>query len=473
MKRIAALLMAYVIFVTSTITAYAGLDSDVSGYMNSIGVMTNITSGGTYKTSDRTYMSGGSMQMRMKKTTIPPVVTFQQPQLRVSCSGLDFNAGLISILNLDLIEKLLQQSGTSLAWGILVGLSYSLPGISNVFEQVQKYTRLLQALEGDACAIGTQLGQKLGESIKESYQRGKSASDIASGAATNMTKAVEKLYNNPTDFVKRTSGNITYDALKAIGIPDSMTYYFMGVFGTVTWHPADLKGGNACEITGNPETSVINYYVKEPELANDKSNVIASLVDGNEKMKIYTCGNTCNNTCLSLEEGNLTFDGIKKEVRTALTNVVNGLAERQVTLSSTDTTYLKAPVFPELTKYIIMLSIRQRNGQSVAMDIDALSTFYAYWLLEYTMTYINSAMGANIDKLLTNKQVDATTAEKILNYRKSIAGASNDIAKIFQDQRDVFMMSFSYYHELETITKKQFKLSDYKWPGRSFGMASR
>lgn len=472
-RSIISLLMAYVIAISVTIPAYAGLDSDVEGFMGNIGVMANVTAGGSYKTSDRTYFSGGSMQMRMKKTTIPPLITFQPPTARVSCNGLDFNAGLISILNLDMIEKLLQQSGTSLAWGILIGLSYSLPSVAKVFDEIQRYTRMLQALEGDACAIGKNIGKALGEDIAEAYNSKKTGEDIASGAKSNLSAAMEDLWDDPAGFVKKTSGNVTYDALIAIGIPKDLTGYLMDAFGTVTWQPSNLNEGS-CDLSDSPEKSIPYFAVREPKLVNDANDVITKLVSGADNMTVITCGSTCDNTCLNLNEDTKSYEGIKSNVKTSLLNVVKGLAEKKV-IDTNDSTYLKAPVFPEMTKYLILLSIRYRSGDitSVTSDIDNLATYYSYWLLEYVIIYINTAMGSNMEKIMNKKQVTSETAAKITEYRDTLNLQGQGIGKIFETQKKTFMDSFNYYKTVEDITTKQFKLSDYKWNKKNFGVSTR
>ena len=204
-------------------SANAGIENDMENFLDGLGVMSNVQMPGSFKAGGRNIYSGGSMSMRIDNT-IPPIMTFQPTSLRVSCSGMDFNAGLISILNLDMIQQLLEQGGTSLAWGLLIGLAYSLPTVSNVLEKIQKFTRWMQMLEGNICEIGKKIGSSLGESISEGFQHGKQASDIASGASGTMVEAIKDIWNNPDQFAQSTRGNLVYDALADLHFASDETY---------------------------------------------------------------------------------------------------------------------------------------------------------------------------------------------------------------------------------------------------------
>ncbi len=71
--KITAIFMAMMIFVSSSTTAFAGLDSDLEGFLDDIGVMSNISAPGSFQAGGRSVLSGGSISMRMKKQ-YPPLL---------------------------------------------------------------------------------------------------------------------------------------------------------------------------------------------------------------------------------------------------------------------------------------------------------------------------------------------------------------------------------------------------------------
>lgn len=462
MKRFGITILIYLFFINVTLPAYAGLNNDVNSFMNSVGAVSNFTSGGSYKTSSGTAFSGGSMSMRFRQPRWGNAVTLQSPSLSVSCNGIDFNAGLISIMNLDTMEKLLSQSGTSLAWGIMVGLMYSLPTIGNVFATIQEWARKIQQILGNTCAIGTEIGKSIGSSIAQHYADSKKSEDVASGATTDFNSAMEKIWDDPSGFSKKTQANITYDVITALGEPTDLAQALQYVLGTVAWYPTGMSN-SSCTIS-SPESAKIIFEVKAAQIAENPKDTINKLVSGGN-MNIWKCGIQCNNSCNGLTEDTTSIDGIKKNINTALTAIVMALAQKQ---SNTDDNlkYMQAPVFPEFVDYMMYLAVKQRAQGSVISpdisdEIDTISTYYSYWILEYMVSYINAAISNNIDKILQNKNADDETKKEVMAYRSDFSTRTQGFAKIFKEQRSEFMNSVSQYNDILKITKSQFVMSKF------------
>lgn len=133
-------------------------------------LLKNSTYAGTWEdpSSGMKYMTGGGIKLKFKATgnSFTPWVKGNVPGVKVGCNGISIDGGFIALLGLSDIEEQLQDAGAAFAWGILIGLAYSLPAISNVFQQIQKWARLLQNLLQNACQIGQNLTKNSGVSKK-------------------------------------------------------------------------------------------------------------------------------------------------------------------------------------------------------------------------------------------------------------------------------------------------------------------
>lgn len=124
-------------------------------------LLKNSTYAGTWEdpTSGMKYVTGGGIKIKFKSetNTYTPWVKGTAPSYSVGCNGISLSGGYIGLLGLSDIEEQLKDSGAAFAWGILSGLAYSLPVISDVFAKAQNYARTLQRLMQNACSIGQNL----------------------------------------------------------------------------------------------------------------------------------------------------------------------------------------------------------------------------------------------------------------------------------------------------------------------------
>lgn len=65
----------------------------------------------------------------------------------------------------DVVQSVQSFCTSSLAWGVAVGLIYSLPGIFNVFKTINQWAKQIQQLLAMGCQAGIALGQALGEKV--------------------------------------------------------------------------------------------------------------------------------------------------------------------------------------------------------------------------------------------------------------------------------------------------------------------
>lgn len=127
-----------------------GLADIIDGYENS-------TSAGSWTNpmNGTTYLYGGSYQFKFKNNkNYAPWIQAEAPSFKIGCNGFSIKGGFLSLIGLNDIQEQLQSSGAALAWGIMMGLVYSMPGIKEVFTTIQQWARFIQSLLQNACNIG-------------------------------------------------------------------------------------------------------------------------------------------------------------------------------------------------------------------------------------------------------------------------------------------------------------------------------
>ncbi len=109
------------------------------------------------KTSHNYYM--GSVYVRFKRPTPPPIIRVSAPQIQAGCNGINIKGMFVSILNLDQLSNMLQNAGASLAWGVAIALIYSLPGVANAFKMINTWAKRIEQILAAACQSGIVLGE--------------------------------------------------------------------------------------------------------------------------------------------------------------------------------------------------------------------------------------------------------------------------------------------------------------------------
>jgi len=107
------------------------------------------------------YAIGGNYFMRIGGIKhARPLLGVTPPKVSVGCGGLSFRGMFLAFLGLDDLSTMLSDAGTTVAWGIMLGLVESLPSISQTLEQIQAFVRRIQNLISRACQTGIQIGSQ-------------------------------------------------------------------------------------------------------------------------------------------------------------------------------------------------------------------------------------------------------------------------------------------------------------------------
>jgi len=173
MKRIISLFLSFTL-ITQTILQAGALDDVLDG------AMINVTKPQTYtivdskgKTVATKFYSGG-LTFSFKTDVPPPIFKISPPSLEAGCNGLNIKGMFISLLGLDQLGSMLKNAGASLAWGVAIGLIYSLPGVASAFKMINQWAKDLQKLLANACQSGIAIGQYMASKFgidKEGMER--------------------------------------------------------------------------------------------------------------------------------------------------------------------------------------------------------------------------------------------------------------------------------------------------------------
>jgi len=162
-KRVMAATLAASVGTTSVMASFA---SDIGG-----GNYMNVTPGGTYDINGKGIYTTESVYFRFGPAAVnyEPIFHISPPELEASCAGFNLKGLFVSILGWDRISKMLKASGASFAWGVVVGLVYSLPGIFSSFKMLNTWAKKIMQLMQNSCNFGKKIGKDFAESTYGPY----------------------------------------------------------------------------------------------------------------------------------------------------------------------------------------------------------------------------------------------------------------------------------------------------------------
>lgn len=139
-----------------------------SGFWDSIGaanVQDNIKGFQEYRgaNGERVYSFGGALTIKRELPNYPLWWHAQAPEISASCAGVSFKGMFGSIINFEELERQFSEAGESVAFGILVGIIYSLPSIGEIFSRLNAWSNRIQQMLADSCKSGIDLGKSIGK----------------------------------------------------------------------------------------------------------------------------------------------------------------------------------------------------------------------------------------------------------------------------------------------------------------------
>jgi len=398
-------------------------------------INTTTTSAGVYKSPSMTTGTLGSYSFRLKTDLLDlPVFTLQPPRATISCSGFDFDAGFISLLNLDTFQSMLEQAGTSLSWGVVIGLIYSIPGIAQAFQYLNEFGRYSQMLGQGACQIGTSLGKSVGSSIFYSAKVEGEGNAVASGIKSTFEEAV-KNYKNYLK-IERLFYTFPYTYLKSSGFSDEeLQNMIAGFFGIYDWKPYK-EDGSICQSRDCIDGKNIKTLAKPPKI----DTLDALLYGGN--VKVYTCSwnsisvdGTIINACTAFNEANINIqEGLIEKVYKRIDRIVDDLINGNV-VSPDDAAFLQS--YGWLTNVINALVLMKRINPTNYKP-------YAYAVAQrIALTILKSLIYSARAELIANvyaNMIDKASKDAMDEIFKRFVEANKEINRRFSEIQDDIKM---------------------------------
>ena len=112
LKRISV--MTAFSFLLISMSAKAGVESDMADMFNSMGARANYTQGGAYHSQSASIYTGGGFSARFGNKTLYPV-QIQMPSVNAGCGGIDFFSGAFSFANKEQFVEFTRNLGNNAA----------------------------------------------------------------------------------------------------------------------------------------------------------------------------------------------------------------------------------------------------------------------------------------------------------------------------------------------------------------------
>lgn len=154
------------------------------------------------------YSGGGSVSFDFLEPP-EPFLTFSPPSIEAGCNGIDIKGLFFNLLGIDQMGEMISNAGASLAYGVAVGLIYSLPGIAKAFAFIRKWATKIQQLLANACSSGIKIGMALGD------MAGSSLPDLEN----TVNNAISKVDSAMASYLQKGVSGIQ----EALGIGDIFT----------------------------------------------------------------------------------------------------------------------------------------------------------------------------------------------------------------------------------------------------------
>lgn len=147
---------------------------------------------------EKVYNIGGSLTLKRDTQNFPLWWNFQPPGIQASCSGISFKGMFGTIVNLDEIATQFEEAGASFAWGILVGVIYSLPGIGEIFTKLDAWAKKIQSMLSNSCNAGIAMGKQWGTQAQESV-----ANDLKGTWAHESWSTYDSFMKSDEDMISK------------------------------------------------------------------------------------------------------------------------------------------------------------------------------------------------------------------------------------------------------------------------------
>lgn len=240
---------------STSVTAPA-ISGNLQSELNDLfGTMSNVTQPGVYETTRRGVIAGGGANVRSRRMNIQ-LVSFEPPNIKGGCGGIDVFLGSFSYINLDQFISFLRAIAANAAgYAFQMALKVSCGVCSNVMEAMQTLAQRMNNMNMSSCQLAEGLVTDTYAALQGKTDFTNTIKNVKEGLSldtnedkSGATQGQEKAFNaNPQKYTEEQLGNIVWKALRKndvnlwFGLSNnelSMMEALMSITGTVVLEKA-------------------------------------------------------------------------------------------------------------------------------------------------------------------------------------------------------------------------------------------
>jgi conjugative transfer pilus assembly protein TraH len=410
-------------------SAYAGIDSDLHGFFNSLGFSSNVTAPNAYKGQSAGYYTGGSIFARNSVRNYQ-LAQITLPSYRSGCGGIDLFMGGFSFINAQqFIEAMKNTLNNASGYAFTLALESATPEIANVMKYAQDLANKVNASNINSCEtaaglVGTAWPRTRAAQQKVCEDVGSSKGIFSDYAAARQGcgaggQTSSTLNQGKTDErYKNLILENTNIAWKAINRNDflkrdrQLAEFFMSLSGTFIIK----KEGTNDDAPNKPDF--------KPSLISTSPNLLNVLMYGG-KTKIYVCDEV--NDCLGPNEIEVTINKQNAFI-SQVSNILKSISSKiysDTPLTNDEIGFLNSTRLPVYKMLNVQVAYYQDSN---TLDIDGYSDVIAADILfQY------------LDEALNVVRVSASTLQYSDDYMdKFIAGIEEASRKIRTNRQTAY-----------------------------------
>ena len=416
---------AWLLLLSLSTPAVAGVSSDMNSFYQSMGFNAKINHPSAYKGQAADYYSAGSLTV---KSQVRDTNLFQitMPDKKAGCGGIDLFAGGFSHINSDQLTNMGKAIVSDAApFAVNLALQTWAPQIKEIMGELQSVADAFNELSINSCQAVEDAESGLWPFKNQSSQKyicstlgtqNNTFSDWAaamndcgkSGTANSMADAAS---HDPKlkELVKKNLNIVWHNLQKQAFLrsDSELSEFFMSLSGTLIY-----------DQSGNVHTL--------PSLASNNNNLVDAMMNGGT-IDLYRCQN--HTDCLSPRKESFTLpesSGLKHLVFTEIASLVTSVQSDQP-LSDSQKNFLELTDIPILTLITTSIQVGQQP------DVAALSEVMAK---DFTRKYLQDIL-QTVQLSLSNSESDKADLQTILD---GIYQAQAFLAQTSHDAEDRLLL---------------------------------
>lgn len=207
---------------STSVTAPA-MSSGIQSELNDLfGSMSNVTQPGVYESTRRGVIAGGGATIRSRRMNIQ-LMSFEPPNIKAGCGGIDVFLGSFSYINLDQFISFLRAIAANAAgYAFQMALKVSCSMCSNIMETMQKIAQIMNNMNMSSCQLAMGLVEDTYDALNGKRDFNRTIDNVKKGLSidtnedkSGATQGQEKNYNaDPQGYTEKHLGNIVWKAMK-------------------------------------------------------------------------------------------------------------------------------------------------------------------------------------------------------------------------------------------------------------------